>query len=108
MSFTSVYGRKNPRETDIYEEIIKNISNEAQVGSYFIKDCLDTAFSDWEKESKRDVITIYLLSWEDRSNEAKKILDKFVENVGPVFNSEQRLQRSIDIASDGLKTIFKI
>lgn len=94
--------------SDSFEKMIQEISAKASVSPELVRKCSETALTEWENVGGKDVLTLFTARPDYRSIEIDKMLDKLRDKLRPIIFSRKKLDRSIEIASKALETMYKI
>ncbi len=94
--------------SDSFEKMIQEISAKASVSTELIRKCSKRALTEWETRGGKDVLTLFTARPNDRAEEIEKMLNNLRDYLRPIIFSRKKLDRSIDIASKALDTMYKL
>ncbi len=89
-----------------FERMAQDISGVSHISVELVKVNTEKALIQWEKNSKRDVLTLFIGHPEDRFAEISKMVDYLRSYLSPLANSEKILNKSMQIAIDSLERMY--
>ena len=91
-----------------FSSMVQKISYESGIEQKLIQQYGEEALHKWESLKKRPINTLLNLSVENRQSELQHILGFFKEDVQNLIPSDEKLEKSMRIASLGYEMILGI
>ncbi|MCP4760440.1 MAG: hypothetical protein GY870_01580 [archaeon] len=98
--------KKDPERYSLFESMVLKISENINVKPKLIKECGEEAFRTWEEDESLNFSTFYSMKSEFRESEVNLVLENFRKNMESLSLSEEKLNKSMEIASDVMSFMF--